>query len=157
MGNTINQSAAEVPPKASQTTSGSGAGGKHASPQQLKTQVSGSSATNSPSPAEIAAAAVKSADAKLNEIYTELKRLEYDALAFEGTKSDKKYVKLEEFLTICLLKLDEIDRSDETVNQRRKKLINFCHEISDNLEKKAVAAAAAAQQQLNSESTSNQS
>jgi hypothetical protein len=129
MGNTINQSAADG--SESNTTTNTS---KHASPQQVKTP---NYTQPSHSPAELA---VKSADIKLNDIYAELKKLEAEVATFEGTKSEKKYVKLEEFLTICLLKLDEIDRNDETINQRRKKIINFCHEISDNLEKRASAA-----------------
>jgi hypothetical protein len=82
---------------------------------------------------------VRTLEDKCNEIYTELKRLETDAEAFAGRKDDKTFLKIEEFLTICLLKLDEIERTDDRIRKLRKSLINFSHEISAKLEQKAIA------------------
>jgi hypothetical protein len=80
---------------------------------------------------------VKAAEDKCNEIYAELKKLDVQAETFAGRKDDKSFLKLEEFLTVCVLRLDEIERSDERVNQLRKKLIKFSDEITAKLEQRA--------------------
>lgn len=76
----------------------------------------------------------KIAQQKCDDVLNELNRLEKDVEGFAGVKNDKVYIKLEELLTRCLLRLDEIDRGEETINQNRKKLINFTHKLSDKLE-----------------------
>jgi len=45
-------------------------------------------------------------------------------------------MKLEELLTRCLLKLDELDRKDENINAQRRTLIDFTNELADYLESK---------------------
>lgn len=73
---------------------------------------------------------------KCDEIADELNRLQEEVHRFNGQKYDKDFLKLDELLTRCLLKLDEIDRSDENVNQQRKTLISFTHELTEHLESK---------------------
>jgi hypothetical protein len=80
---------------------------------------------------------VKSPQEKCEDVQNELNELEKQVNEFNGNKNDKLYLRLEELLTRCLLRLDEIDRGDERVNQMRKKLINFAHELTDMLEKRA--------------------
>lgn len=63
--------------------------------------------------------------------------------SFGGQKNDKTFLKLDELLTRCVLKLDEIDRGDEQVNQTRKKLINFAHQLADRLDEIATRNATA--------------
>ena len=79
---------------------------------------------------------VKTPQVKCDEIGTELHKLQRDVHSFAGHKNDKTYLKLDEMLTRCLLKLDEIDRTNDDVNQQRKNLISFTHELADELEKK---------------------
>jgi hypothetical protein len=76
---------------------------------------------------------------KLEQITNELTKLEEQVNEFQGKKSDKKFLFLEELLTRCLLMLDEVERSetDEQFNLKRKKMINFAHQLSDKLENKA--------------------
>ena len=76
----------------------------------------------------------KSPQEKCTEISNELTSLENEIEHFVGRRNDKAYLKLEELLTRCLLRLDEIDRGDEKVNDLRKSLINFTHKLSDKLE-----------------------
>ena len=81
----------------------------------------------------------KSDEDKCNEIEAELNALEHDVLTFAGTKtSDRSYLKLEEMLTRCLLKLDAIERGEERINQTRRRLINYTHQLSDKLESRAL-------------------
>jgi len=82
---------------------------------------------------------VKSPHEKCKDILDELSNLEKDVESFEGVKNDKAYLKLEELLTRCLLKLDEIDRGDEQINMNRKNLINFTHTLTEKLEVIATA------------------
>lgn len=79
---------------------------------------------------------VRTPKEKCDEIADELNRLQEEVHQFSGQKYDKNFLKLDELLTRCLLKLDEIDRSDENVNQQRKTLISFTHELADHLENK---------------------
>lgn len=79
--------------------------------------------------AAAAASAAKTVQQKCDEILDELKRYEKDVYEFGGKKGDKAYLKLEELLTRCLLKLDAIERGED-----RKRLINFTHVLSDKLE-----------------------
>ena len=74
-------------------------------------------------------------------IANELASLEKQVELFVGCcgKQDKSFLKLEEYLTRCLLKFDEIDRTDEVVTRTRKKLINFTQQQLDILESKAIA------------------
>ena len=62
---------------------------------------------------------------------------------FGGLKNDKLFLKIDELITRSLLKLDEIDRGDEQVNQTRKKLINYAHKLSDRLDEIATRNATA--------------
>ena len=80
---------------------------------------------------------VKTPQEKCEDVQNELNELEKEVNEFNGKKNDKLYLKLEELLTRCLLRLDEIDRGDERINQMRKKLINFVHELTDKLERLA--------------------
>ena len=82
---------------------------------------------------------VKSPHEKCKDILDELSNLEKDVESFDGVKNDKAYLKLEELLTRCLLKLDEIDRGDEQINMNRKNLINFTHTLTEKLEVIATA------------------
>ena len=81
-----------------------------------------------------AAAQAKLAHDKCTEISDELKRLEKEIDAFVGTRTDKLFLKLDEMLTRCVLKLDEISRGDEKINETRKVLVNFAHQLADRLE-----------------------
>ncbi len=54
-------------------------------------------------------------------------------------KEDKKYIKLEEFLTRCLIKFDGIERSSEVLIKTVKQLINFTNRLLAKLEDKARA------------------
>ena len=74
---------------------------------------------------------------KCEDISNELSRLEVEVQQFSGSRNDKSYLKLEEYLTRCLLKLDEIERIDDNVTQLRKRLINYTHQLSDSLDSKA--------------------
>lgn len=79
---------------------------------------------------------VKTPQVKCDEIGNELSQLQEAVHDFNGLKNDKEYMKLDELLTRSLLKLDELDRSNEQVNQQRKTLIVFTHELADHLESK---------------------
>jgi len=77
---------------------------------------------------------IKTPQEKCTDISNELISLEIEINNFVGKRDDRAYLKLEELLTRCLLKLDEIDRGDEKINDTRKSLINFTHKLSDKLE-----------------------
>jgi hypothetical protein len=77
---------------------------------------------------------IKTPQDKCTDISNELNSLEIEINNFVGLRNDRAYLKLEELLTRCLLKLDEIDRGDEKINDMRKNLINFTHKLSDKLE-----------------------
>lgn len=85
----------------------------------------------------------KSAQQRCDEILAELTSLETEVDGFGGVKNDKLFLKIDELITRSLLKLDEIDRGDEQVNQTRKKLINFAHKLSDRLDEIATRNATA--------------
>lgn len=74
---------------------------------------------------------------KCFQIANELTDLQQQVNDFNGLKNDKTYMKLEELLTRCLLKLDELDRKDENINKQRRTLIDFTNELADYLESKA--------------------
>lgn len=93
--------------------------------------------TNATKSASMTSTYVKTPQVKCDEIGNELHKLQHDVHTFAGQKGDKAYLSLDEMLTRCLLKLDEIDRSDDDVNQQRKNLISFTHELADELEKKS--------------------
>jgi hypothetical protein len=95
----------------------------------------------------------KSSLEKCQDISIELNNLEKEILKFEGKKNDKLFLKLEELVTRCLLKLDEIERGDEQLNQLRKSLINFSHQLSDKLEVKANANQTTNNIKINEENT----
>ena len=73
---------------------------------------------------------------KCFQIENELTDLQQQVNDFNGLKNDKTYMKLEELLTRCLLKLDELDRKDENINKQRRTLIDFTNELADYLETK---------------------
>ena len=77
---------------------------------------------------------LKTAQDKCEDVLHELTKLEKEVGEFVGKKTDKKYLRLEELLTRCLLQLDEIDRSDDKINQIRRKLINYTNLLADKLE-----------------------
>ena len=77
---------------------------------------------------------VKNSQEKCDDIANELNRLEKLVSEFQGKMGDKNYLKLDEFLTICLLKLDEVERTDDKIHQLKKKLINYTHQLSEKLE-----------------------
>ena len=73
---------------------------------------------------------------KCFQIANDLTDLQQQVNDFNGLKNDKTYMKLEELLTRCLLKLDELDRKDENINKQRRTLIDFTNELADYLESK---------------------
>jgi BCL2-associated athanogene 3 len=80
-------------------------------------------------------APVKTPKEKLDEIAVELENLQNDLTTLKHGcgKKDKLYLKLEEFLTRCLLKLDAIEKTDEIVHMR-KSLIVATNRLLDQLE-----------------------
>lgn len=76
----------------------------------------------------------KTSAQKCDEIFAELTSLEQQVESFAGVKNDKLFLKLDELLTRCVLRLDEIERGDEQINQTRKRLINHAHKLADRLE-----------------------
>jgi hypothetical protein len=82
--------------------------------------------------------AIKSPLERLEEINTKLDELDKDVNAYtNGTnKKDKRFLQLEEYLTRCLLNLDEIERGDDRINDQRKKLINLTQRIIEKLDAK---------------------
>lgn len=76
----------------------------------------------------------KTSAQKCDEIFAELTSLEQQVESFAGMKNDKLFLKLDELLTRCVLRLDEIERGDEQINQTRKRLINHAHKLADRLE-----------------------
>ena len=80
----------------------------------------------------------KSSQDKCEEVLHELNNLEKEVEQFTGRKNEKSFLKIDEYLTRCLLKLDEIERTDEKLNQIRKRLINYTQLLSDKLEAKAL-------------------
>ena len=66
-------------------------------------------------------APVKTPKEKLDEIEIELENLQNDLTTLKHGcgKKDKLYLKLEEFLTRCLLKLDAIEKTNEIVHTRK--------------------------------------
>jgi hypothetical protein len=81
---------------------------------------------------------VRSPLEKLDEIGSKLDELDKSVNVYtNGTnKKDKQFLVLEEYLTRCLLNLDEIERGDERINDQRKKLINQTQRIIEKLEAK---------------------
>ncbi len=57
-------------------------------------------------------------------------------------KEDKKYIKLEEFLTRCLIKFDGIERNSEVLIKTLKQLVNFTNRLLTKLEEKATTVSA---------------
>lgn len=85
-----------------------------------------------PQPPKVA----KSPQQKCEEVKSELENLEKEIESFSGAKTDRSYRRLEELLTRCLLKLDEIEKGDESFNQFRKGLINYANKIGEILDSK---------------------
>jgi hypothetical protein len=77
----------------------------------------------------------KSEREKLDAIAIELEdyQIELTILKPGCGKKDKHYLKLEEFLTRCLLKLDEIEKTDDII-ALRKSLIVESNKLLDQLE-----------------------
>jgi hypothetical protein len=60
----------------------------------------------------------------ISAIMIEVKYFEEQVNSFKGVKNDKEYRYLEEMLTRCLLKLDNVEsRSNETIRQARKQVV----------------------------------
>ena len=78
----------------------------------------------------------KSSQQKCEEVKSELENLEKEIESFSGAKTDRSYRRLEELLTRCLLKLDEIEKGDESFNQFRKGLINYANRMGEILDLK---------------------
>jgi hypothetical protein len=81
----------------------------------------------------------KTSQEKIDDISTRLYNLENDVNSYDAPKDhkkDKAFLLLEESLTQCLLRLDEIDRDDDKINQLRRKLIGTTHRIIEILESK---------------------
>lgn len=72
---------------------------------------------------------------KLDEIQAELEQYEIELTTMKPGcgKKDKLYLKLDEFLTRCLLKLDEIEKTDDIIHLR-KSLIVTSNKLLDQLE-----------------------
>ena len=72
---------------------------------------------------------------KLDDIGNELDQyqLELTLLKPGCGKKDKLYLKLDEFLTRCLLKLDEIEKKEDII-ALRKSLIVMSNKLLDQLE-----------------------
>lgn len=72
---------------------------------------------------------------KLNEIAAELEQYEEELTTMKPGcgKKDKLYLRLDEFITRCLLKLDEILKTDDIIHQR-KQLIVASNRLLDQLE-----------------------
>jgi hypothetical protein len=81
----------------------------------------------------------KTSQEKIDDISTRLYNLENDVNSYDSPKDhkkDKAFLLLEESLTQCLLRLDEIDRDDDKINQLRRKLIKTTQRIIEILESK---------------------
>ncbi|RNA24577.1 BAG family molecular chaperone regulator 4 [Brachionus plicatilis] len=89
-----------------------------------------------PRPQPQPAKAVKSPQQKCEEVKSELESLEKEIESFSGAKTDRTYRRLEEMLTRCLLKLDEIEKGDESFNQFRRGLINYADRMGQVLDSK---------------------
>ena len=104
-------------------------------PNTLSTQSSQNQQTSAATGAAASTnTVIKTPQEKCTDISNELNSLELEINNFVGKRDDRAYLKLEELLTRCLLRLDEIDRGDEKINDMRKNLINFTHKLSDKLE-----------------------
>lgn len=57
-------------------------------------------------------------------------------------KQDKVFIKLEENLTKCLIRFDNIERTNEVVTTTRKQLIDFTQKLITKLETKALDTSA---------------
>lgn len=138
MGNTIDSATSSGNPS---TTAGNTPNSRQASAQHHTSSNAGQQQQAGASHQQAATAAQvssrPSAREKLDMIHGELNSIRDEIDRFVGkSSSDKNYLRLEELLTRCLLKLDEIERSDDEVTQLRKRLINLTHELSDLLDKK---------------------
>ncbi|CAM9395376.1 BAG family molecular chaperone regulator 3-like isoform X1 [Lampetra fluviatilis] len=75
---------------------------------------------------------------EVNSIMAVVRSLEVEVRAFEGRRSDKAYLVLEEMLTKEVLKLDTVDTGGhEEVRQARKQAIREVQAILEHLELKA--------------------
>ena len=79
---------------------------------------------------------VKTPQEKCEDIKLELESLEKRIDNFNGKKNEREFLLLEELVTRCMLKLDEIEKGEEAFNQFRKSLIIYAHKLSDKLEQK---------------------
>lgn len=89
--------------------------------------------------------------APINDKYrarnSELMNIVHDLVSYDRTvhdfkhgcgKQDKAYLKLEEMLTRCLLRFDNIERANEVLTTTRKSLIGFTQNLLKKLETKAL-------------------
>ncbi len=88
-----------------------------------------------PAPPPPVVPAVKTPKEKLDDIAKELEHLANETGTVKNGcgEGDKLYRRLDEYITRCLLKLDEIERSEE-INTFRKSLINLSNKLLDRLQ-----------------------
>lgn len=81
------------------------------------------------------------AEAAVQEIGTKANELKSAIELFNGNKSDRQYVYLEEMLTQLLIRLDKIDSyGQEKIRLMRREAVKTVQETIDQLERKAAAA-----------------
>jgi len=109
-----------------------------------------------PHPHHPPAPIVKTSKEKLDEIAIELENYEIELSTVKSGcgKKDKLYLKLDEFVTRCLLKLDEIERSDD-IFALRKSLIVRSNKILDRLEQIASGIEPEVDNEVNEKQSSN--
>ncbi|KAI1296878.1 BAG domain-containing protein Samui [Halotydeus destructor] len=90
----------------------------------------GPDATPSPPPKPDATQVIKS-------VMEELVKLEIDVNEYSGEKGDKQYRYLDEMLTRCMIRLDDVETGgDSNIRQARKEAVNAVHRIVGLLESK---------------------
>jgi len=71
----------------------------------------------------------------IEDIYNEVESLHKEVNEFSGEYQDKQYRYLDEMLTRCMIKLDNVDtEGDEQIRQARKRAINAVHQCVSLLE-----------------------
>ena len=110
----------------------------HPHPQQTKHRASPAPDLQQPAPQPPPpplVPAVKTPKEKLDDIAKELEHLANETGTVKSGcgEGDKLYRRLDEYITRCLLKLDEIERSEE-INTFRKSLINLSNKLLDRVQ-----------------------
>lgn len=110
----------------------------HPHPHQSSPQPQSQPQGPSPQP-QPPAPAQKTQKEKLDKIAIDLDNYEKELATIKSGcgKKDKHYLKLDEFITRCLLKLDEIEKTDDII-ALRKSLIVTSNKLLDQLESKAM-------------------